>query len=210
MGLLKPRTATVVLYQGDDMERLTELRRAADAAEIQARADLQSAAHAPKRTGDEEPIEAFREAVQPARDALNAFIDDAAGRAVEVQIQAIGSTRFADLVLEHPPRRVQVDGKTVVHPDDAAFADFLAECGIEDGAVNTATFGKALLKHREGRRTIVEPDLSVEELAEFLDEDCSAGHIDEMWRAAYLLNRAVAVDPKGAKFLNNDPTLLPN
>lgn len=210
MALLKPRTAKVVLYQGDDMERLTELRRAADAAEIQARADLQSAAHAPRRTGDEAPIEAFREAVQPARDALNVFIDEAAERAVEIQLQAIGSTRFAELVLAHPPRTVQVDGKTVEHPDDAAFADLLLRYGIEDGAVNTATFPKALLKHREGRRTIVDPDLSGEELAEFLDEECSAGHIDEMWRAAYLLNRAVTVDPKGVKFLNNDPTSLPS
>ena len=210
MSLLKPRTATVVLYQGDDMERLAELQRAAYAAEAQARADLQSAARAPKRTGDEEPIEAFREAVQPSRDALNAFIDQAADRAVEVQMQAIGSTRFADLVLAHPSRKVQVDGKTVDHPDDATFADYLLQFGIEDGAVNTATFPKALLKHREGRRTIVDPDLSEADLAEFLDEECSVGHIDEMWRAAYLLNRAVTVDPKGAKFLNNDPMLPPS
>jgi hypothetical protein len=210
MALLKPRTATVVLYQGDDMERLTDLRRAADAAEIQAHADLQSATHMPKRLGDEAPIEAFREAVQPTRAALNAFIDEAAERAVEIQIQAIGSTRFMDLVLAHPPRQVQVDGKTVDHPDDAAFADYLLHYGIEDGAVNTATFPKALLKHREGRRTIVDPDLSEEDLAEFLDEECSAGHIDEMWRVAYLLNRAVTVDPKGARFLNNDPTLPPS
>ena len=210
MALLKPRTATVVLYQGDDMERLTELRRAADVAEVQARADLQAAAHASRRMGDEEPIETFREAVQPARDELNAFIDEAAERAVEVKLQAIGSTRFADLVLAHPPRTVQVDGKTVDHPDDAAFMDFLLHYGIEDGAVNTATFPKALLKHREGGRTIVDPDLSESKLAEFLDEECSAGHIDEMWRAAYLLNRAVTVDPKGARFLNNDPTLPPS
>lgn len=207
MGLLKPRTATVVLYQGDDMERLAELRRDADAAEYQARADLQSAARAPLREGDEQPLEAFRAAVQPAREALNAFVDEAADRAVEIRLQAIGSTRFAELLLAHPPRKVQVDGKTVDHEDDAAFADYLSHFGILDGAVNTATFPKALLKHREGRRTIIDPDLSEDELAEFLDEECSEGDIDAMWRPAYLLNRAVAVDPKEGKFLNNDPTL---
>lgn len=207
MGLLKPRTATVVLYQGDDMERLAELRREADAAEAQAHADLQSAARAPLRAGDEEPLEEFRAAVQPARDALNAFIDEAAERAVEIRLQAIGSTRFAELVLAHPPRKVQVDGKTVDHEDDAAFADHLSHFGIFDGAVDVSTFPKALLKHREGRRTIVEPDLDEAALFEFLDEECSEGDIDAMWRPAYLLNRAVATDPKGVKFLNNDPTL---
>lgn len=210
MSVLKPRTATVVLYQGDDMERLAELRRDADHAEVQAHADLQSAARAPKRGGDEEPIEAFREAVRSTRDALNAFIDEAATRAVEVRLQAIGSTRFAELLLAHPPRKVQVDGKTVDHEDDAAFADYLSQFGIFDGAVNTATFPKALLKHREGRRTIVDPDLSDVDLAEFLDEECAEGDIDKMWRSAYLLNRAVAVDPKDGKFLNNDPTLPQN
>lgn len=207
MGLLNPRTATVVLYQGDDMARLADLQREADHAELQARADLQSAARAPLRAGDEVPLEAFREAVKPARDALNAFVDEAAARAVEIRLQAIGSTRFEELLLAHPPRKVQVDGKTVDHEDDAAFADYLSEFGIEDGAVNTATFPKALLKHREGRRTIVEPDLSEAELEEFLDEECSEGDIDAMWRPAYLLNRVVAVDPKGVKFLNDDPTL---
>lgn len=207
MSLLNPRTATVVLYQGDDMARLTDLRRAADHAERQAQADLQSTVRAPLRSGDEVPIEAFREAVQPARDAYNAFVDEAASRAVEVRLQAIGSTRFEELLLAHPSRKVEVDGKTVDHEDDAAFADYLAAFGIADGAVNTATFPKALLKHREGRRTIVEPELSEAELNEFLDEDCSEGDIEAMWRPAYLLNRAVAVNPKEGRFLNYDPAL---
>lgn len=207
MGLLKPRTATVVLYQGDDMERMAELRRIADAAELQARADLQVGARAPLRAGDEQPIESFREAVQPSRDALNAFVDEAAERAVEIHLQAIGSTRFADLLLAHPPRTVQVDGKTVDHDDDAAFADYLSQFGILDGAVDVSTFPKALLKHRDGKRTIVDPELDEADLAEFLDEECSEGDIDKLWRAAYLLNRAVATDPKGGKFLNNEPTL---
>ena len=177
MGLLKPRTTSVILYQGDDLERLAELRRAVDRAETQP--------PGPRRGGDEIPGAVERE-------ALEAFAGEAAERAVEIRLQAIGSTRFAALMLAHEPRRVDGpdDGKRM-HEDDEPFG------------VNTLTFGKALLSYRDEDRaevrTILEPDLSPEDLREFLDDDCADGDIERLWTTAYYLNRSEASgDPKGA------------
>lgn len=174
MGLLKPRTTSVVIYQGDDLERLAELRRAVTRAEA-------AAVGAPLRGGDEVPG-------QVEKDAYDTFVDEAAGRAVQVDMQTIGSTRFADLMLAHPPRMVEAEDGQVVHEDDEPFG------------VNTLTFGKALLSYRDDKRTIVSPDLSDDDLSEFLNDECSDGDVERLWTAAYYLNRTPGADPKDTRF----------
>lgn len=181
MGLLKPRTTSVVIYQGDDLERLAELRRAV------ARAEAASEG-APRRAGDETPARA-------ERDAYDAFVVEAAERAVEIRLEALGSTRFGDLMLAHPPRMVATDDGGRMHEDDEPFG------------VNTLTFGKALLSFRDARkRTIIEPDLSPDALSEFLDDECSDGDVEKLWTAAYYLNRGVGGDPKGTMFSTGSPS----
>ena len=147
MSTLKPRTATVVIYQGDDLERLGELKREAALAERLAQDDLdaarRSARGAPLRGGDPDPLveaeAAFEAAVKPTRDAYDAFLDEAVERAVEVEVQALGRKRFRALVEVHPPRMVKdSEGKDVPHEDDDGFG------------VDTATFPDALLTYREG------------------------------------------------------------
>lgn len=182
MGLLKPRTTSVVIYQGDDLERLAELRRAVDRAEAAGKG-------APLRGGDEVPG-------QPERDAYDAFVDAAADRAVEVVLRAIGSSRFGDLMLAHPPRLVDDgDGGKRVHEDDEPFG------------VNTLTFGKALLAYREDKvRTIAAPDVGADDLHEFLDDECSDGDIERLWTTAYYLNRTPGADPKDTRFSTISPS----
>ena len=102
---LKPRTATVVIYQGDDLATLADLRTAADIAERKADADLRVAqararVDGPRRAGDptpEDPQIAYDAAVKPSQDAYDAFVDEAAERATVVTLQAIGRKAFRSL-----------------------------------------------------------------------------------------------------------------
>lgn len=171
---LKPRSATVVLYQGDDMARLAELKRAADHAAGGSRTD----------DGADEKA------------AYDAFVDEAAERAVEVVIQSIGPKRWQNLVLEHPPRMVESDPdkegqtKMVEHDDD-----------YTDG-VNTLTFPRALLMYAEGPFvTITSPEFTDEaDRAEFVDDEIAEGDFERLWRLAWDLNTARSRDPKDSRF----------
>jgi hypothetical protein len=170
--LIKPRTASFVLYQGDDMARLAELKRAADQAAGGSRMD----------DGADEAAE------------YEAFLDEAAERAVEVAVQAIGRRRWRDLVMAHPSRMVESEpddeGKTrmVEHDDDVQWG------------VNTETFPRALLTYvdpeKPETRTLVNPSLSGEELGEFVDDDLSEGDFEKAWITAFGLNASPSRDPK--------------
>lgn len=184
MGVLKPRTATVLIYQGDDMANLADLHREVEHAEAAAKA----ASKSPLREGDPIP------SAQAERDAYNAAVDEAAERAIEVTLTAIGTKRWADLVAEHPARTVEVDGKpqTVV-------ADQIHE-------VNTDTFPRALLTYnRDGKRTLSIDGVSEADVAEFLDEEIAEGDFEKLWSTAYWLNRGTAADPKDSKFSPGSP-----
>lgn len=180
MGLLKPRTTTVVIYQGDDLEHLAELYRAAERAEAAAKA----AAKAPLRGGDEVPT------AQTERDAYNAAVDEAAERALVVTLTAIGRTRWRNLLAEHPARTHEVDGKAETIDDDQVYE------------VDTETFPMALLTYsRDGVRTAdVDPGISEAELRVFLEDEAAEGDFERLWTTAYWLNRSVGSDPKDSKF----------
>jgi hypothetical protein len=168
MAYLKPRTAKIVLYQGDDMASLAELKRAADNAAGGLRTD----------DGSDE------------MNAYEAFLDEAAERAVEVVLQSVGRRRWRDLVLAHPPRMVEsepdTEGKTrqVEHDDDVQWG------------VNTETFPRALLTLADGEhRTIASPDLG-DDLAAFVDDELSEGDFEKAWITAFQLNASPSRDPK--------------
>lgn len=184
MGLLKPRTAEKLIFHGDDMERLTELRNAvvrAEAAKVRAEDEAERASRGPRRAGDDLPdISAAVEAYLAAQAAYDEATDEAAERAVEVRLSAIGSRRFRELLAQHPARE-----------DD----DIDAEYGV-----NMETFPRALLAFRDGEtRTIVDPDVSEADLGEFLDDECSDGDFEELWVLAFWLNKAQGVDPRLGK-----------
>jgi hypothetical protein len=198
VSTLNPRTATCVIYQGDDLERLGELRREADMAERLAQEDLdaarRSARGAPLRGGDADPVAeaeaAFEAAIAPTRDAYDTFLDEAVERAVEVVVEALGRKRFRALVENHPVRMVKdAEGKESPHEDDDAFG------------VDTSTFPDALLTYRDGdKRTIVSPEFTPGALADFLDEEVSDGDYEKLWQTAYYLNRSPGPDPKATRY----------
>jgi hypothetical protein len=228
MTTLKPRTATIVLYQGDDMTRLTELRRAAETARqfaaiaVAERDDAKEAlaAHdATAREGDDEAASSAAlaatekattaEAELEQREAeYDAFVDEAAERAVTVELHAIGRDPFRDMMAAHPPRKVSV----VVDPppDDDDAAPTTVERDHEDDVgfdVNTSTFPKALLTWIDPEepevRTLTlvdEPMFTPKQLEKFVGRDLADGQFEEIWAAAYWLNRGGSADPKASRY----------
>lgn len=168
------------LYQDDDQPRLAELANAVTLAE-------QSAAQSAARLGDGEPPEA----VEAAKQAYNAFIDEIAERTFVVRLRVIGSRRFRDLLLAHPPRMVDKtdsEGKVTqaVHDEDRGWG------------VNTDTFPRALIAFSDGEvSTIVSPTFETDaERQAFVDDELSDGELLQMWVAAHERNRGGSVDPK--------------
>jgi hypothetical protein len=204
VSTLKPRTNTIPIYQGDDTERLSELRMAVAVAERQAeikRQQWSDSQGGPRRVGDKpavsaEDVQAADAAVQAAEDAFDAFVDEAAERAVEVVVRAIGRRRFRDLVAAHPQRMVKGDdGKESPHPDDYGYG------------VNVETFAPALLGFAEagedGVRTILAPESATKSgkaLEDFLDDDLTDGDYEKVFQVAYWINRAPGSDPKELRY----------
>ena len=187
MSTLKPRVTTVLLYQGDDYEQLGLLKRQAELA-----ARLEGDKKTEARHGDASDA-------QEAKDAYDAFVEVAAARALEVQLRAVGRKRFRDLMSEHPPRKVTVEGTQQVHEDDQVFD------------VNTETFPDALLTYVDQGdrkvRTITAPEFATAaECQAFLDNDAADGDYEKLWQAAYWLNRSVGADPKAARYSLGSPT----
>lgn len=205
MSTLKPRTATIPIYQGDDTERLAELRMAVAVAERQAAIKREQWADSqrggPRRTGDDfavtlEHVQQADANVEDAKAAYDAFVDEAAERAVEVVVRAIGRRRFRELVAAHPQRMVKNDkGEESPHDDDFEFG------------VNVETFAPALLTFAEagdeGVRTVLEPAdaiKSTKALGDFLDDDLTDGDYEKVFRVAYWINRAPGSDPKELRY----------
>lgn len=201
MTNLKPRTAEIVIYQGDDLAHLADLRRKAEAAQRAADLYRSTVDDGTARAGDDAPSAAAEKA------AYDAFVDEAAERAVIVRLQAIGRRRFRTLVTEHPAREVDAvrtgeDGEQVTvretHPDDAAYG------------VNVDTFPDALLNFVDEQDdsicTIVSPEFaSAAKRRAFLEDEMADGDFEQAWVTAYFLNRSPGADPKARRYSTDSP-----
>ncbi|HET7689336.1 MAG TPA: hypothetical protein VFK41_03090 [Nocardioidaceae bacterium] len=164
MALLKPRTRTVPLFQGDDRVRITELQQAVEAAVT--REGL-------RRVGDgSETLTAAEE--------YDAFVLEATGRAVKVELQQLRHKLWRKLVLANPPRDDEEDDKEYGFDIDAMAEALLPYVDDEDPE----------------QRTIISPQFETREaLQEFID-DLSHGDFQRLYSAAYLLNVDSGGDPK--------------
>lgn len=174
---LSRRTASVILYQGDDFERLAELRQEADIATALAE---QAARDAAPRAGDDEPDSETAEVARRKQAVYDAFVDEAAERAVEVRLRAMRGKLFRKLVAEHPPRDD--------HDMDESYR------------LNTDTFPLQLLLE-----CIEEPQMSAGAREEFI-EDLSDGDYERLWITAYWLNRGTGGDPKATRYSVASPS----
>lgn len=91
MTALKPRTTTVVLFQGDDLDPLNERLSA-----------VVQAAPSARRIGDSD-------ALADAQRAYDEFADEALDRAARITLQAMGHRKWRDLLLANPPREGDED-----------------------------------------------------------------------------------------------------
>lgn len=196
MTHLKPRSATVTLYQGDDMDRLAELQRRVTMAERIAE-NKDSAT----RFGDDNP------SVGEAKAAFDAFVDEAAERALSIEIRTIGREFFRDLLAQHPPRMVEKKAAPPAEGEEAAAPEMVEHEDDAGWGVNTETFPVALLTFRklveydddepELVVTIGQPEFKTEaKVRRFVNRELSEGDSDQLWQAAYLLNRTPTQDPK--------------
>jgi hypothetical protein len=199
---------TIVIYEGDDFERLSTLRAEVGIAERQLSEALLVASTAPARFGDDDPdeITALRESLKAAQDAYDSFVDVAAERADEWVIESIGHEAWRDLLTAHPARKVLanptappnpgetviVDTREVDHPDDEAFG------------VNTEEFGKALLlfvdPDDDEHRTVTKAgDADLARLGTRVRR-LSQGQFDTLWMSAFYLNTGGVADPKLSRY----------
>lgn len=95
MTMLKPRTREVVLFQGDDRIRVTELQQAVEAAVTR---------EGIRRVGDGSET-------LTAAEAYDAFVLEATERAVVVELQQLRHRLWRNLVIANPPRDDDDDDK---------------------------------------------------------------------------------------------------
>ena len=197
-----PRKATIYLYDGDDMERMADLRRAVDIAERQAEAA--SLLVAPRRMGDDLPDNSA--SVQEAQSAFDAFVDEAVERAEAWELHAIGFEEFRTLLKNHPPRKVSemVDGeeRETTDPEDV----YMGPNGRFE--INSETFPKALLLFVDPddveHRTVHAPFTDAEALRKRVRR-LSAGEFESLWFAAYTLNEGGVADPLALRYSPDGP-----
>jgi len=184
------RKVTIPIYNGDDFERISELYRKVTIAERQAAADLTSP---PRMGGLGTPAY-----VQEAKDAYDAYVDEASERAEMWVLNSIGHEEFRDLLKTNPPRKITgEDGKEATHPDD------------EGWDVDTSAFPKALLLFVDSEddeiRTVAEPQFDSPAALRKRLKRLSAGEFDSLWVAAMGLNSGVIADPKLSRFSPDAP-----
>ena len=183
---MSTRKVTIPIYDGDDFERMSELRREVMVAERRAEEGVVSKTSA--RAGDDEP-----DYLQEAKDAFDAFVDEAAERAEMWVLNPIGHEEFRELLKAHPPRTIKSeDGKEVPDPEDDGWD------------VDITAFPKALLSFvdpdDEEVRTVVEPKFDTEAQFRRRLKRLSAGEFESIWVAAYMLNNGAISDPKHFRF----------
>lgn len=154
-----PRTAEVVIYQGDDLARIADLRRAVE----------QSATNdgAPARVGDSAPS-----AAQAAADEYDAFVADAAERAVVVKLRQLPRKEWRALRANHPARKDEENDEAL--------------------GFNLDTIGDELVP-----AAIVEPEFpSIADRDAFLDS-LSDADFERLTLTAHALNAQPVADPFG-------------
>jgi hypothetical protein len=110
MSIIKPRTARVVIYQGDDLARLSELDAAASKAEA-ALKQAERATRAPQRArlmheedDREAAVIAAAEEFDTAKAARDEFAAEAESRGVLIVLRSLPRKEWRRLRNGHPPR----------------------------------------------------------------------------------------------------------
>lgn len=178
---LKPRTQSVHLMQGDDIEQVAELRaklEAAIARLAQAESDVVAAKQAPSRVAaDDQQSEAVARAGR-ARDAVHEltlefddFMAEAEKRAALVVVRALPRREYRDLLKAHPPREGDEQD--------------------ESWGFNVDDFGDAMVPP-----AVIEPAFSSDHAKATFLESLSTAQWTTVFAAAVTVNSGALPDPK--------------
>lgn len=173
MSGIKPRTARVVVYQGDDLARLGEYDDAvAKAEEAKKRAEKSGGV---RLMHEDDPVEAAVQALDAAKAERDAFAAEAEARGVVIVLHAQPRKTWRKLMDEHPARDREQ------HPEDYP----IGPCNIE-------TLPDALLPLSIDReQSTIDGDLT-----EFLESLSDYDYYDRLFLQAFALNRGSAMaDP---------------
>lgn len=176
---LKPRTTTVLIFQGDDLDPISE--RAA-----QVEQTVTSATSL--RLGDD-----IDPAIAESTKAFDDLMDAANERAVKVTLAALGRKAYRKLFNDHPPRMVPNDeGIPVPHPEDAqrgfnreTFGDDLVPVSIHLGRLDDDSDARADIIRAVTEGTYSPPA----DIVEFVD-DVADGDYSRIYVAAINLNQS--------------------
>lgn len=193
---------TVPIYDGDDFERLADLRRAIQTAERRLDFAKREEAEESARAGDDGGVSVARARgeLERAHQAFDEFVTEAADRAEPWVVQSIGHEEFRQLLKDHPPRTETLeDGTEKVDPIDDLYG------------VNVETFPKALLTYVDPDddefRTIAEPAFESVAAMRKRVKRLSSGEFDTLWATAFKINTAGASDPKFETYSTGTSTL---
>lgn len=183
MTALKPRTARVVIYQGDDLARLSELDGAVTRAEEAVkRAERNKSSVRLIHTDD--PVTLAHEALEAARAERDEFATEAEPRGVAVVMHAQGRRKWRELMREHGPRDDRDEDKMLgVNMD--TLPDALLPISIcRDASCPTCS-------EPDAARTTIEGSTG-----DFLDSLSDYDYYDRLFLQAFALNRGSApADP---------------
>ncbi|MCW2785249.1 MAG: hypothetical protein JWP74_1766 [Marmoricola sp.] len=169
-AILKPRTRTVKLLQGDEYDRAMELQKAIETVALD---------EIRRRVGDSEAIGTAK-----ATADFNEFMEAAEARGIQVTLTAMGRKAYRALLNEHPPRIVPTeDNPSAVHEDDAPLG------------FNIETFGDDLLMPCITSIQTPEGEWEEGDVAGFID-GLSDGQFNQLFNVALDLNAGQPIDPK--------------
>jgi hypothetical protein len=169
----KPRTTTVVLFQGDDLDPIEERRQAFQRALVD-----QTRTVGVRRAGDDDLDDAKEAGAEYDR-----FMDEALERAAHVQLQALPRSRFRQMVADHPPREDEKDEAgevTESHSEDRRYG------------FNVDTMADALVP----ASVVIEGQFANQPERDAWLDELSDAEFSKLYSAAILLNQGGGPDPK--------------
>lgn len=170
MTSVKPRTATVVIYQGDDLARLAQLDRRVEETEAAIKR-AEKARGGTRLMYEDDPVETARAEHDAAMAERDAFAAEAEPRGVTVALHAVPRKKWRELARKHPARPDVPTDSMGVDMDD--FPDALLPLSID----------------RE--QSTIEGDLD-----EFLESLSDYDYYDRLFLTSFALNRGSATaDP---------------
>ena len=122
---VQPRTAEIMIYQGDDRAKIGE---AGDAIEM---AKAQAKESGPRLNGESDPV-------ADAVSSYNSLISEAKERALKVKLSAVRRLKWRELMAEHPAREDHPEDKSLGVNEETFGPALILACWQDDSISDRA------------------------------------------------------------------------